>query len=267
VADKHLVAINPKYTTQVIETPDYLVNMTPSAAAYSLDTLSDRSREIFLVTTDERSAARPTLGELLNVIVHEEYGHCVHGSNAAHAYMADPGLIGVLTGPSVCVSEGLAFQMEHDFLPILQGLAAGKLQGREEEAFVRILGPWGGIAAATREYEFVTLHWRIVRFLRVIGDSRINSGKQGLVDFVEWAHKTIGLQRSIVYYQLFPAHQVLGAGYASTYAIIAESIRDLRAEALRRGRTLRDFYGVATSLGWPPRSVYEERLAAWVRGS
>src|SRR2546428_11347902 len=59
--------------------------------------------------------------------------------------------------------------------------------------------------------------WRIVRFLRIIGDARINSGKQGLVEFIEWASKKTGLSKSMVYHQLFPAHQGNGPGYASTY--------------------------------------------------
>src|SRR5437667_10900176 len=74
VADRHIGASNPHYSTEIIETPPYLANSTPSGAAYGLDTLTDHSREIFLATTDERSAARPCPGELLNLLVHEESG-------------------------------------------------------------------------------------------------------------------------------------------------------------------------------------------------
>ncbi|HEX9566565.1 MAG TPA: hypothetical protein VGA48_03110, partial [Thermoplasmata archaeon] len=116
-----------------------------------------------------------------------------------------------------------------------------------------------------REYEFLAALWRIVRFLRVIGDARINSGKQDLVHFVEWAHRTTGLERATVYYQLFPAHQIIGPGYASTYAIIGERIRELQQDALKRGKSLRDFNAYASSIGWPPKSVFEANLEAWVR--
>src|SRR3989304_141891 len=44
VAHKHLIDINPKYSTLVVETPPYLANLIPSGAAYSLDSLTDRSR-------------------------------------------------------------------------------------------------------------------------------------------------------------------------------------------------------------------------------
>ena len=265
VAHKHVVSINPDYTTEIIETPSYLVNVTPSGAAYELGALTNHSREIFLATTDERSAARPPPGELLNLLVHEEYGHCVHGSNSAHAFAAQPRILDVISSTFACVSEGIAFQRELEFLPVLREIAAGKISGADEDALGEALEAYGGIAAVSREYEFLAYLWRVVRFLRVIGDARINSGKQDLVRFVEWAHRTTGLERATIYYQLFPAHQVIGPGYASTYAIIGERIRDLQQEALKRGKSLRDFNAYASSLGWPPKSVFEEKLETWVR--
>jgi hypothetical protein len=265
VADEHLVAINPDYAVQIIETPEYLVNTTPAAAAFSLDTFTDHPRDVFLITTDERSASRPTPGYLLSTLVHEEYGHCVHGSNAAKAFTATPSALDVLNGPAVVASEGLAFQMELDFLPILQEIAAGKALGPEERAFAQFFDGWSGIEAVTRDYEFYTLEGRITRFLRVVGDARINSGTQDIVDFVDWAHRRTGVSQATVYYNVFPAHQLLGPGYASTYAMIGERIRAIQAVALRRGKTLRAFNAYATSIGWPPRSVFETKLAAWAR--
>src|SRR2546425_6362216 len=92
--------------------------------------------------------------------------------------------------------------------------------------------------------------WRIVRFLRVIGDARINSGKQDLASFIEWGNKTTGLSKSMVYHQLFPAHQGIGPGYATTYAIIGESMRQIQNKALRSGKKLRDFNSYACSMGF-----------------
>jgi hypothetical protein len=265
VADKHIVGINPKYTTLVIETPSYLVNTTPSGAAYSIDSLTDHSKEVFMATTDERSAARPPPAELLNLLVHEEYGHCVHGSNSSHAYAGEPSLLDVLSSSFGCVSEGIAFQRELEFLPVLQEIAAGKLDGPEERAFAEALEPWGGVSSVARDYEFLTYLWRIVRFLRVIGDARINSGKQDIVEFVDWAHAKTGLEKATVYYQVFPAHQVLGPGYASTYAIIGENIREVQQALLGREGSLREFNAYACSIGWPPKSVFEERLWTWAK--
>ncbi len=266
VADKHVVAINPQYTAVVVETPSYLADTTPSGAAYSVDSLTDHSKEIFLATTDQRSNARPTPGELLNLLVHEEYGHCVHGSNSYHAFAGRPSILDIANSSFVCVSEGIAFQRELEFLPVMQEIAGGKLRGPEEDAFAEALLPWTGIEAISKDYEFQTVAWRITRFLRVVGDARINSGKQDLVAFIEWAHKTTGLDRATIYYNVFPAHQILGPGYASTYAMIGERIRAIQAKALQRGKRLREFNAFACSIGWPPKSVYEERLNAWVQG-
>lgn len=265
IADKHVVAINPRYETLVVETPSYFVNTTPSGAAYSLDSLTDHSKEIFMATTDERSAERPSPAELLNLLVHEEYGHCVHGSNSYRAYAGTPRLLDILSTPLGCISEGIAFQRELEFVPVLNGIAAGTTQGPEEREFVAALEPYGGIARVAKDYEFLAAVWRLVRFLRVIGDARINSGKQDLVAFLDWAHEATGLEKATVYYNLFPAHQVLGPGYASTYAIIGERIRAIQEKAVKRGIPLREFNAYACSIGWPPKSVYEAKLEAWVK--
>jgi hypothetical protein len=265
VADKHVVAINPRYTTLVIETPPYLANTTPSGAAYSVDSLTDHSKEIFMATTDERSAARPPPGDLISLLVHEEYGHCVHGSNSVHAFAGRPTLLDILSSPLGCVSEGIAFQRELEFLPIMNGILSGRLDGPEERAFAESLEPWGGMTAVARQYEFVTYMWRMTRFLRVIGDARINSGKQDIIQFVDWAHEATGLEKATVYYNVFPAHQILGAGYATTYAIIGERIRAVQEDALKRGIPLRELNAYACSIGWPAKSVFEAKLRAWVR--
>lgn len=265
VADKHVVAINPSYRAMVIETPPYFVNTTPSGAAYSIDSLTDHSREVFLATTDERSAARPPPGELLSLLVHEEYGHCVHGSNTSHAFAGHPRLLDTVNSTFGCVSEGIAFQRELEFVPVMNGIASGRLDGPEERGLAEALEPWGGVSTAARHFEFLTYLWRITRALRVIGDARINSGKQDIVEFVDWAHKATGLEKATIYYNVFPAHQVLGAGYASTYAIIGERIRAIQEKAAKKRIPLRELNAFACSIGWPPKSLFEAKLEAWVK--
>ncbi len=265
VADKHVVAINPKYTVLVVETPPYFVNTTPSGAEYSIDSLTSHSREIFMATTDEKSAARPPPGELLSLLVHEEYGHAVHGSNTSNAFAGEAAFVDTLNSSLSCVSEGIAFQRELEFVPVMNGIATGRYDGSEERALAEALEAWGGVTAAARQFEFLTYLWRVVRFLRVIGDARINSGKQDIIAFVDWAHKTYAVEKATVYNNVFPAHQILGAGYASTYAIIGERIREVQERAAKRHIPLRELNAFATSIGWPPKSVFEERLETWVR--
>src|SRR5207245_4747045 len=92
VVNKDIVRINPKYETKVIETPLYLSGMFPSAGAFFYDSFTNNPKEIFMITTDPRRDPSTVPGELLNGLIHEEYGHCVHASNTATAYAAKPTL-------------------------------------------------------------------------------------------------------------------------------------------------------------------------------
>jgi hypothetical protein len=160
------------------------------------------------------------------------------------------------------VSEGISFHREMEFLNYLKQMKQRKPTATER-AFVKFLAKYGGAEEVFEEYEFFTRLWRIVRFLRVVGDARINSGKQNLMDFIEWANRETGLSKSLVYHQVFPAHQGNGPGYASTYAILGESVADIQREALTNGKKLLDFNTYACSLGFPPRSIFEEKLRGY----
>src|SRR2546430_127577 len=261
VVKKDVVGINPKYETKVIETPLYLSAIFPSAGAFFYDSFTNNPKEIFMITTDPKRDPSTVPGELLNGLVHEEYGHCVHASNTATAYGAKPTLTEVLFTPlASALSEGISFHREIEFQDIMDKLKTGKKLNNDEKALVQFFEKRGGLDLWAEEYEFFTWMWRIIRFLRVIGDARINSGKQSLRDFIEWAHKRTGLAKSTVYHQLFPAHQGNGPGYASTYAIIGESIREIQNRAKRNGKNLLDFNTYACSMGFPARTIFEQRL-------
>jgi hypothetical protein len=264
VVNRNIVRVNPNYETKVIETPLYLSAMFPSAGAFFYDGFTKNPKEIFMTTTDPRRDPSTAPGELLNGLVHEEYGHCVHGSNSATAYGAKPTLIDMLPSPlGSALSEGISFQRELEFQEVMEKLKQGKSLSGEEKELVRFFEKRGGLETWAEEYEFYTWMWRIIRFLRVIGDARINSGKQSLKDFIEWANKKTGLSKSNVYHQLFPAHQGIGPGYASTYAIIGESIREIQNKAKRNGKNLLEFNTYACSMGFPARTIFEERLQAF----
>jgi hypothetical protein len=260
VVNKDTVKINPKYETKVIETPLYLSAIFPSAGAFFYDSFTKNPKEIFMITTDPRRDPSTVPGELLNGLIHEEYGHCVHASNTATAYGAKPTLTDTLFTPLSALSEGISFQREIEFQEVMDKLRTGKGLNSEEKSLVQFFDKRGGLDVWADEYEFYTWMWRIVRFLRVIGDARINSGKQSLADFIEWANKKTGLAKSTVYHQLFPAHQGNGPGYASTYAIIGESIREIQNKARRNGKNLLDFNTYACSMGFPARTIFEQRL-------
>ena len=262
VVNKDVVGINPKYETKIIETPLYLSGMFPSAGAFFYDSFTNNPKEIFMITTDPRRDPSTVPGELLNGLVHEEYGHCVHASNTATAYAAKPTLTEFMSTPLAgALSEGISFQRELEFQEeVMDKLRTGKKLTKDEKALAQFFEKRGGLEVWAEEYEFYTWMWRIIRFLRIIGDARINSGKQSLSDFIEWAHKRTGLAKSTVYHQLFPAHQGNGPGYASTYAIVGESIREIQNKLKRNGKSLVDFNTYACSMGFPARTIFEERL-------
>ena len=263
LVNANVVKINPRYVTRVVETPTYLSGVFPSGGAMFLDYLTRKPFQVFLATTDPRRAPETSPSELLNLLVHEEYGHCVHSSNSAFSFGAKPTLTEMLQSQAGnAVSEGISFHREKEFLNYLNEMKQRKPTATER-AFVKFLSKYGGADEVFAEYGFFTHLWRIVRFLRVIGDARINSGKQSLMDFIDWANRETGLSKSLVYHQVFPAHQGNGPGYASTYAILGESIASIQQEALKNGKNLLDFNTYTSSLGFPPRSVFEEKLRTY----
>lgn len=266
LVNANVVKINPRYVTRVVETPTYLSGVFPSGGAMFLDYLTKKPFQVFMATTDPRRAPETSPSELLNLLVHEEYGHCLHSSNSAFSFGAKPVLTDMLQSQAGnAVSEGISFHREKEFLNYLSEIRQRK-PTPSERAFIKFLSKYGGADEVFAEYGFFTHLWRIVRFLRVIGDARINSGKQGLMEFIDWANRETGLSKSLVYHQVFPAHQGNGPGYASTYAILGESIAEIQQEALRNGKNLVDFDTYACSLGFPPRSVFEEKLRTYITG-
>ncbi len=259
----NIVKINPRYVTRVVETPTYLSGMFPSGGAMFLDFLTKKPFQVFMATTDPRRAPETSPAELLNLLVHEEYGHCLHSSNSAMSFGAKPTLTEMLQSQAGnAVSEGISFHREVEFLDYLNQLKQKK-PTVAERAFLKFLTKYGGAEEIFEEYTFFTHLWRMVRFLRVVGDARINSGKQNLMEFIDWANNETGLSKSMVYHQVFPAHQGNGPGYASTYAILGESVATIQQEALRNGKKLVDFDTYACSLGFPPRSVFEQKLRTY----
>ena len=107
------------------------------------------------------------------------------------------------------------------------------------------------------ELELETRKWRLIRFLRVIGDVRINTNKQGLFEFIDWAHEHTGVPRSNVYYQLFPAHEGMFPGYATSYAVVGEEIRAIE-ETLDRPEEEGEVLDLSDGDRLPPEEHLQE---------
>lgn len=262
--DQNVVRINRKYNTKVIETPPYLSGVLPTGAASFFDTFTKKPFQLYFVTTDQRRDPPKTVAQLLDLLVHEEYGHCVNNSNSALHFggnASDLELIGTThQGP---VTEGLSFNREREFLEAVKKLEAKSRMTKVESGYVRLMKKFGGLQLVNLEVELLVRKWRLIRFLRVVGDVRINSGKQSLFDFVDWANRHTGVPRSNIYYQLFPAHEGMFPGYATFYAVVGEEIRSIE-EKIRDDRKRIAFSTYLTGIGYPPRSIYRKKLEEFV---
>jgi hypothetical protein len=258
--------INPRYNTKVIETPDYLSGVFPTGGAQFFDTFTKRPFQYFFQTTDPKRDPDKSVAAIINLLVHEEYGHCVHHSNSAMGFvgkLSTAQLIPVApsAGP---ISEGLSFNRELEFLEASQALEGKKRLTKAEKGYVKLLQEYGGLRQVNREVEFMTRRWRMVRFLRVVGDVRVNTGKQGLLEFLDWAHEYTGVPRSSVYFQLFPAHEGIFPGYATSYAVVGQEIRAIQKK-IRDPKDRVKFSTYLCSIGFPPRSIYRKMLKDYAK--
>jgi len=200
------------------------------------------------------------VSQLIDLLVHEEYGHCVNHSNSVMHFGGRPSKLELIpTLLQAPVTEGLSFNREREFLE-----ASLKLEGKEklskaEKAYVTLLKKYGGLELINAELEFQTRKWRLIRFLRVIGDVRINTGAQTLFEFIDWANARTGVPRSNVYYQLFPAHEGMFPGYATAYAVVGEEIHAIE-DTIKDDKARVKFSTYLTGVGFPPRGIYRKML-------
>ncbi|MBI3859056.1 MAG: hypothetical protein HY296_02280 [Thaumarchaeota archaeon] len=258
--------INPKYKTTVIETPGYLTGTIPTGAAQFFDTYTKKPFQVFFQTTDPKRDPDKSVPGLLNLLIHEEYGHCVHHSNSVVGFVGKVPTLQLLPGTPVAgpITEGLSFNREIEVFEALKELERRGARTKAEKDYVALMEKYGGLKQVNLELEFMTRRWRVVRFLRVIGDVRINTGKQGLLEFVDWANRRTGVPRSSVYFQLFPAHEGIFPGYATNYAVMGQEIRGMEKKIVDDSKRYK-FSTYLCSIGFPPRSVYRKMLAQYAK--
>jgi hypothetical protein len=259
-ANESVVKINKQYKTKVIETPPFLTGTLPTGAAGFLDTFTKKPFQLYYLTTDPKRNPAKSVSQLINLLVHEEYGHCVNHSNSVHRFggkATDLELLPtLLSGP---ITEGLSFNREREFLEASLALRGKKPLSKAERNYVALLEKLGGFDLLNLEIELETRKYRLIRFLRVIGDVRVNTGNQGLFEFLDWALKYTGVPRRDMYYNLFPAHEGMFPGYATCYAVVGEEIRAIE-ERITDPKKRVKFSTYLTGIGFPPRSVYRQRL-------
>jgi len=263
IFEKNIVRITPKYETRVIETPPYLVNMIPTAAMSNFNSLTDKPFNVFFVTTDPRFSPSSSVPDLIQSLLHEEYGHSVNFSNSATRFAANPTFLEIMSSAfSTPITDGISFHREFEFVKLLEKLVEKKTLSSEEAAFLKTLRGEVDTETMLLENEFVMQKWRIMRFLRAIFDVRINMEKQSIADFVEWAHKETGLSKKMIYNQTWIFLETVG--YAPCYSIVGDVIRKLQQCALKKGISLQDFNTYVSSLGFPAREIFEQKINEFI---
>ncbi len=258
--------VNPRYRTRLVETPSYLTGTIPTGASNFFDTFTKRPFQIFFQTTDPNRDPDKSVAALLDLLVHEEYGHCLHHSNSVVGFMGKVPPLQLLPGLPTGgpITEGLSFNRELEFFEASKKLETKKRLTKVERVYVKLMEKYGGLKLINLELEFMTRRWRIVRFLRVVGDVRVNTGKQGLLEFVDWANAYTGVPRSSVYFQLFPAHEGIFPGYATCYAVMGQEIREIESK-IKDDRKRVKFSTYLCSIGFPPKTIYSRMLRDYAK--
>jgi hypothetical protein len=263
LVEETTVRISPRYRTEIVETPEYLVNFIPTAAMSPFKALSDEPYNYFFVTTDEKRSPPVGMADLFQLIIHEEYGHCVNFSNSALRFGARPGRLELLPSSlSLPISDGISFFRELESLWLLDSIlervnGGAELSAREKDlvAFVSEREPFARFVAEVR---FVVYQWRVVRFLRAMADVRVNMHTTDYASFVEWAVERTGLEPRLIHDQLFIFQGMVG--YAPSYSIGGESLRRMQERLGKEGVEPIDFNTRACSMGFSPRAHFEKKL-------
>jgi len=266
IFEKHIVRITPKYETRILETPSYLVNFMPTGAMMAINGWTDKPFNIFFVTTDPSASASSSIPDIIQLLLHEEYGHAVNFSNSMTQYAAKPSFseLSGSTGFATHLSDGISFYREFEFFRTLKEIVKNKNPDKDESEFLKILKANADVKTMVLENEFITWQWRIIRFLRAIFDVRINMGKQNIADFIEWAHKETGLSKKMIYNQTWIFLSMVG--YAPCYSMAGDMIKRLQNLAIKNKISIIDFNTYVSSLGFPLRKIFESKLKAFAQG-
>jgi len=261
VVERLLVKITPAYDTRIVETPSYLVSLYTTAAASGFDILTEKPFNLLFVTTDPKRSSPTSVPDLIQTIIHEEYGHCINVSNSGTCFAAKPKLIELLDVTlGLPISEAISFHREVEFISLLENLTGKKEKELtlDEKQLLDALRAIGNLGTIILENKFVVMEWRILRFLRAIGDVRINMGKQSAKEFIDWAHQQTGLSKKLLYDQVFTFQDT--AGYAPCYCMAGEELKRIQSLAIKKGKSVLDFNTYVSSMGFLPRTVYEKML-------
>lgn len=258
LAEQEWVKITPKYDVRVIETPQYLVPFLPTAAMQSFNSLT-KPFCLSFVTTDIKASPSTCLPDMVQTIIHEEYGHCVNFLNSYAGHVGKPKLVEVLGGTlDTPITEGISFYRELESLKTFDRLLHRGAHNKTEKAVMKEIEKYVPFNEFVEGIFFVVMQWRMTRFLRAVSDVRLNLEKQTFPEFIEWAHKKTGLSRKMIFDQTF--HFQENPGYAPCYSMFGQRLRKMQAMTMKKGFTQKEFNTFVASSGFPARSLFEKKI-------
>ena len=186
-----------------------------------------------------------------------EYGHGFHASLTGR--LATSPLLRISTSLKGPIAEAIAFHREWEAWEDAAELLERDDLASEEQDYLDLFGQDRERQRQTvRAFELETRFWRVLRFLRILGDVEVHLGLRTHMDFIEWAHDRTGLSKKRIHGTTFSFLKT--PGYAPCYAIAGMRLGELQREAMRRGMSRRAFNTRVSSMGYWPRTIYEGRL-------
>ncbi|VVB81230.1 Uncharacterised protein [uncultured archaeon] len=254
LADAEWVKITPKYNVKVIETPDYLVPFMPSGAMQAFNSLT-KPFCLFFTTIDPKASPPSSYSDSAQIIIHEEYGHCV---NFMNSYTKKNRLIERIGSTlDIPITEGISFYRELESIKTFERIQK-KAHNKTEREAVQQIEKYLPLDEFTDGMKFIVMQWRMGRFLRAASDSRLNREVQTFPQFIEWAHKKTGLSKKGIFDLIFHFQRM--PGYAPCYSIFGQKLKEYQAKAIKKGYTQKEFNTYVASAGFPARSIFERRL-------
>ena len=258
LAETEWVKITPKYDVRVIETPDYLVPFMPSGAMQAFNSLT-KPFCVFFTTTDPKASPPSSYSDAAQIIIHEEYGHCVNFMNSYTGMTGKPRLIETMGSTlDIPITEGISFYRELESIRTFDRILKKGAHNKTERETIQEIEKYLPLEEFVDGMKFIVMQWRMGRFLRAASDSRLNREVQTFPEFIEWAHKKTGLSKKGIFDLIFHFQRM--PGYAPCYSIFGQKLKEYQAKAIKKGHTQKEFNTYVASIGFPARSIFEKRL-------
>jgi len=188
--------------TKVIDTPDYLKSLEPTAAAYTFDQLKARPCSIVFVNFKKSIS----IGRLMPILFHEIFGHALHYRLIAKYCKSK-----LKTIPFLCASpliEGFALLSE-DF--IVEEFGKKKVQEDFEKALGESFSGNGTFLVLKNFY----LQSRLLRYLRYVFEIEIYTEGKSPQESIEELSRDFEFDKESLKEDLFSF--LTNPGYASCY--------------------------------------------------